>query len=286
MRPIAGALFLVCVLLVAAVPALATSGPTAVDDDVAADGHITHIGVLDNDLGDFDPGSLTIVSNPSRGTATVIASGSPKVKYSANGGEAGVDSFEYSICDAEGTCSVATVRVNIGPVTTTVPTVPTTTSQPDVTTSTTGSAAATSTTLSPATTAALSTTTTSVAITRPFSTPPSAPSTTADSAGPDSLPENPADPFASDADPRAGTTVGERRGIQLDEDIRYLGRTGRDTIEMVAVPAIMVSGLLGFLMIGLPQNAFGAGLGFLLGFRRRRDKEEKDGGTRTVKRRP
>ncbi len=154
MRPIAAALFLVCVLLVAAAPALATGGPTAVDDDVTADGHIIHIAVLENDLGDFDPGSLTIVSNPSHGTATVIASGSPKVKYSANGGEAGVDSFEYSICDAEGACSVATVSVNIGPVTTTVPTVPTTTSQPDVTTSTTGSAAAPSTTLSTATTAA------------------------------------------------------------------------------------------------------------------------------------
>ncbi len=71
----------------------------------------------------------------------------------------------------------------------------------------------------------------------------------------------------------AGATIGEARGIRLGEDVAYLGRSGLDTIALVATPALMVSGIIGFLMIGLPQNVMASVLGLLAGFRRRRDKE-------------
>ena len=70
----------------------------------------------------------------------------------------------------------------------------------------------------------------------------------------------------------ADTTLGVPRGIRLEEDMAYLGRTGQDTIRLVAIPAILVSGFTGFLLIGLPQNALGAGLGFLFGSRRKKTK--------------
>lgn len=237
-------------------PALATDAPSAVDDFVDAEGSTTHIYVLANDLGDFDPATLTVVSGPSRGSALVIAQGSPKIKYSLAGGGSESDSFQYSICNSAGACSVATVTINIGsqpsPITTTT------------TTSTTQPPAVPSTgTASPPTTVPLAT---DPVVTATTTVPPT---TTAA-----------VDPIAELAletrigNPSVGTTVGEPRGIQFDEDIRYLGRSGRDTLAVVAVPAIMVSGLVGFLMIGLPQNAVGAGLGFLFGFRRKSRKPE------------
>jgi hypothetical protein len=57
------------------------------------------------------------------------------------------------------------------------------------------------------------------------------------------------------------------------EDVRFLGRSGADTLKLVAVPAVMVSGIVGFLLVGLPQNALGGLLGFLVA-KRRADKKE------------
>ncbi len=52
----------------------------------------------------------------------------------------------------------------------------------------------------------------------------------------------------------AATAIGEPRGIRLGEDVAYLGRSGLDTLALVATPALMVSGVVGFLMIGLPAK--------------------------------
>ncbi|CAN5203253.1 hypothetical protein BH18ACT5_BH18ACT5_05250 [soil metagenome] len=263
MKDLARLLGCTAILVAVAMPALATDAPSAVDDFVDADGGTAHIYVLANDIGDFDPATLNVVSGPSRGSADVIAQGSPKIKYSVAGGEPGSDTFQYSICNSAGACSVATVTINIGsqpsPITTTTTTTlgvapPSTTQPPAV--PPTGTA-------SPPTTVPLAT---DPVVTATTTVPPT---TTAA-----------VDPIAELAletrigNPSAGTTVGEPRGIRFDEDIRYLGRSGRDTLAVVAVPAIMVSGLVGFLMIGLPQNAVGAGLGFLFGFRRKTRKPE------------
>lgn len=71
----------------------------------------------------------------------------------------------------------------------------------------------------------------------------------------------------------AGTTVGEPHEIDIAKDVRFLGRSGADTLKLVAVPAVMVSGIVGFLLVGLPQNALGGLLGFLVA-KRRGDKKE------------
>jgi LPXTG-motif cell wall-anchored protein len=59
-------------------------------------------------------------------------------------------------------------------------------------------------------------------------------------------------------------------------DVRFLVRKGVDTLKLVAVPAVMVSGVVGFLLIGLPQNALGGLLGFLVAKRRRKRETPTD----------
>jgi hypothetical protein len=93
----------------------------------------------------------------------------------------------------------------------------------------------------------------------------------------------PLDPFASlavgpdQALLAAGTIVGEPHEIDIREDALFLGRIGADTLKLVAVPAVMVSGLVGFLLVGLPQNALGGLLGFLVAKRRLdREKQQTD----------
>jgi len=93
--------------------------PVAVDDlNVinAANSSVT-IPVLSNDTdpdgSPFDVSSVTIVTPPSRGTATVNPDGT--ITYQANAGFLGVDAFTYRFRDLEGPASldsnVATVRV-------------------------------------------------------------------------------------------------------------------------------------------------------------------------------
>lgn len=68
--------------------------------------------------------------------------------------------------------------------------------------------------------------------------------------------------------------VGEPHEIDIAKDVLFLGRIGADTLKLVAVPAVMVSGIVGFLLVGLPQNALGGLLGFLVA-KRRRDREKE-----------
>lgn len=268
MKRMAQFLGCIAVVLSAGLPALAQEAapPNAVDDQAETDGKTAHIYVLQNDSapgGSLEPSTLTIVLAPTRGEAVVIAQGSPKIKYTAIGTEAGIDSFRYQICDSNGSCATATVTVNILLSGTTTSTTTTTTMM------------TTSTTLPPA---------------GAVEQPPSGPS---DSAETPAAAESTTStvPATNDPAPRvhplgemmlgsyevivaAGTTIGEPRGIQFEEDVRFLGRSGRDTLKLIAVPSLMVSGIVGFLMIGLPQNAFGAVLGFLFGLRRRKKKPE------------
>jgi hypothetical protein len=66
------------------------------------------------------------------------------------------------------------------------------------------------------------------------------------------------------------TTIGIPSGVRLGEDVAYLGKSSLDTLALIASPTLMVSGVVGFLMIGLPQNAAGSAIGFLTGFWRKR----------------
>jgi hypothetical protein len=288
------ALFVLCLAL----PALATGGPNVVDDYVDTDNKVSHIDVLANDVAggaSLDRDTLRIASNPSQGDAIVIASGSPRIKYTAFGTDPVVDTFTYEICDSDGLCAAATVTVNFaGEVLTT-----TTTTAPSTTT-TTSSVASTTTSTDPTTSTTVATDTTS-----PDRVDPPAPAPVSQDPTPvvdsPAQPASPQTPIVADSPssptvalattftPKvhtlgemtlgsqelltAGATIGEARGIRLDEDVAYLGRSGLDTIALVATPALMVSGIIGFLMIGLPQNAIASVLGLIAGFRRRRDKD-------------
>jgi uncharacterized repeat protein (TIGR03806 family) len=60
---------------------------------------------------DFNPASLTVLTQPSQGTATVHPNGG--ILYTHNGETTGIDSFTYRIEDQAGLSSTATVQVNI-----------------------------------------------------------------------------------------------------------------------------------------------------------------------------
>jgi hypothetical protein len=67
--------------------------------------------VLKNDLGNFDPTSVTVVSQPAFGTATALPDGS--IRYSHTTGNPTTDSFTYTARGLDGVVSVpATVTVN------------------------------------------------------------------------------------------------------------------------------------------------------------------------------
>jgi large repetitive protein len=69
--------------------------------------------VLANDSdpdGDIVPGSVQVVTAPTRGSASASANGS--ITYTA-GSNGGTDSFAYRVCDAGGRCATATVSVTI-----------------------------------------------------------------------------------------------------------------------------------------------------------------------------
>lgn len=69
------------------------------------------INVLKNDLprGAFDPSSVTIVSPPSHGIATLTADS--LISYQAQNSYTGQDEFEYTVCDFAGICDNAKVLV-------------------------------------------------------------------------------------------------------------------------------------------------------------------------------
>ncbi|HUP84576.1 MAG TPA: Ig-like domain-containing protein [Acidimicrobiales bacterium] len=89
--------------------------PVATDDAIVtgADGSVT-IPVLTNDAdadAALDPTRVTIVTAPSHGVATVLTSG--QIRYVADAGFSGVDSFTYRLCDAAEQCDDAIVEVTV-----------------------------------------------------------------------------------------------------------------------------------------------------------------------------
>ncbi|MFN8283154.1 MAG: Ig-like domain-containing protein [Chitinophagales bacterium] len=100
--------------------------PLAEADDatVPEDGSVT-VAVLTNDtFGGDGPstGTITITQQPSNGTATVDDSGTPndptddQVVYTPNADYNGSDQIIYEICDSNGDCDTAIVRVTVTPV--------------------------------------------------------------------------------------------------------------------------------------------------------------------------
>ena len=91
-----------------------------VDEDASV-----NITVLDNDtFGGDGPsvGSITLVSAPANGSATLNTNATPNdptddlFVYNPNADYNGADSFVYEICDADGDCSSATVSITVNPV--------------------------------------------------------------------------------------------------------------------------------------------------------------------------
>ncbi len=89
--------------------------PPVANDDFAStfiDIPIT-IGVLQNDSDpDGNPFNITEFTQPSNGTVTQDGD---NFVYTPNAGYTGSDSFTYTICDDQGSCSTATVTVQVNP---------------------------------------------------------------------------------------------------------------------------------------------------------------------------
>jgi VCBS repeat-containing protein len=87
--------------------------PVAHDDEasVLEDSSVT-IPVLGNDYDpDGDPLSVSIVSGPTHGWATVNPDGT--ITYTPNPDFCGTDSFTYKACDPSGACDTATVTIHV-----------------------------------------------------------------------------------------------------------------------------------------------------------------------------
>ena len=97
----------------------ANEPPTAADDDATTDEDTdATIDVLANDNdpdGNLEPGTVTVQSAPSNGTATENGDGT--ITYSPNADFSGDDSFEYTVEDNDGaTSNTATVSVTVNEV--------------------------------------------------------------------------------------------------------------------------------------------------------------------------
>lgn len=92
------------------------SPPTAIDDNATVTtGSTIDVAVLDNDLdaaSDINPATLTIIEQPSIGTATVIADGT--ISYEA-GPTAGETAVTYQVADSDGFAAQAVLRIIITP---------------------------------------------------------------------------------------------------------------------------------------------------------------------------
>ena len=77
------------------------------------------IDILENDMGIPENGTLT-VTDPENGTIVINDGGTPDdlsddtVTYTPNTDFEGTDSFEYTVCDAQGNCDSATVTIEVG----------------------------------------------------------------------------------------------------------------------------------------------------------------------------
>ena len=96
----------------------AVLAPTIVDDSATTtvDTAVT-IDVLANDtaapaLGTLDPTSLTIVTPPSTGTATV---GATSITFTPAPGMTGTDRFDYRVCTTTAACGQARVILTVTP---------------------------------------------------------------------------------------------------------------------------------------------------------------------------
>jgi uncharacterized repeat protein (TIGR01451 family) len=90
--------------------------PVANDNSTSTDpGVPINIPVLGNDSDEdnnLNPGSVTIITNPGRGTVTPNPDGT--ITYTPNPDfTSGTDTFEYQVCDTTGLCDRATVSVTI-----------------------------------------------------------------------------------------------------------------------------------------------------------------------------
>jgi len=96
---------------------------TLVDDFVSVnedESVIANICANDSDLP--TSGSLTISDAPDNGTVNIDNNGTPnnpsddKVRYTPNPDYNGIDTFDYTICNAQGDCSTAMVTVEVLPI--------------------------------------------------------------------------------------------------------------------------------------------------------------------------
>ncbi|WP_392448681.1 Ig-like domain-containing protein [Capnocytophaga canis] len=95
--------------------------PVVAKDDVeqtVVDTPVT-VKVVSNDQHVPTQGTLTIVTQPKNGTVVINNNGTTndpsddEVVYTPNRGYAGVDSFEYELCDTMGNCSIAKVTITV-----------------------------------------------------------------------------------------------------------------------------------------------------------------------------
>ncbi len=71
------------------------------------------VDVLANDVagtGTMDPAALSVSTAPTKGSATVEAG---KIRYTANAGSSGTDTFGYTACDSAGACGSSLVTITI-----------------------------------------------------------------------------------------------------------------------------------------------------------------------------
>ena len=89
--------------------------PQAMDDAAATRvNRPVKVNVLANDRdpgGKLDPRTLRVVAPPGHGTAAVEGRA---IEYSPAPDFRGVDTFQYQICDRDGDCAMASVRVTVG----------------------------------------------------------------------------------------------------------------------------------------------------------------------------
>lgn len=93
----------------------------ALDDTVATlEDEAVSIDILANDNDIPSSGTLTF-TDPSNGTVTLVDNGTPgdpsddSIVYTPDPGFTGTDSFTYTLCDASGNCSTATVTIVVNP---------------------------------------------------------------------------------------------------------------------------------------------------------------------------
>lgn len=67
--------------------------------------------VLANDDGEVDPSTLRVLVQPQHGEASPLPDGT--IELTTQPGFAGEDELVYEVCDVDGACSEATVRLTI-----------------------------------------------------------------------------------------------------------------------------------------------------------------------------